>query len=415
MAIWYAQQSSTNIDRVSAGTTSDVWNAAADGSGAWMDISVLTAGGTDTVLAANGKTAITINTDIDIGTGRLSTAAEGTGAAGGGFDVASARTVRGNILAGKTTCVTIGNGAYTLTIYGNVTGGSAANAVGISGNGAASTIVVTGDVIGGSYISAYGITTSYSSTTVNGNLIATNAPAVYQSNNTTLTINAGNIINSVYSSAIYGRYPVVYNPGPGNYIEYPTTTGTAKYGKTIPAASVLSGVDGDGANAPATGTVTLPSEDDVKLGVEFGPGGALTGAFELVPDIDLSSVTESLAAIQAQTDRLVITDGKVAASADVNIDAAALASAIAEAVVDELGGGEGAVEYSDTIVSTAGDPIEGALIQLFSSPSQTPESRVTSTRTVELGAFVIYAPAGTYTMRVSHPEIESYVTEVTLS
>jgi len=102
-------------------------------------------------------------------------------------------------------------------------------------------------------------------------------------------------------------------------------------------------------------------------------------------------------------------------SADVDIDAAALASAIAEAVVDELGGGEGAVEYSDTIVSTAGDPIEGALIQLFSSPSQTPESRVTSTRTVELGAFTLYAKAGNYTMRVSHPEIESYVTEVTLS
>ena len=143
--------------------------------------------------------------------------------------------------------------------------------------------------------------------------------------------------------------------------------------------------------------------------------GSVVAVFELGADIDLGSVPESLAAIQAQTDQLVITDGKVAADADVNIDAEALASAIAEAVVDELGGGEGAVEYSDTIVSTAGDPIEGALIQLFSSPSQTPESRVTSTRTVELGAFVIYAPAGTYTMRVSHPEIESYVTEVTLS
>jgi hypothetical protein len=143
--------------------------------------------------------------------------------------------------------------------------------------------------------------------------------------------------------------------------------------------------------------------------------GSVVGVFELGSDIDLGSVPESLAAIQAQTDQLVIVDGKVAASADVDIDASALASAIAEAVVDELGGGENAVEYSDTIVSTSGDPIEGALIQLFSNPDQTPESRVTSTRTVELGAFVIYAPAGTYTMRVSHPEIESYVTEVTLS
>ncbi len=285
MAIWYAQQSIIAIDHVSSGRTSDVWNAAPDGSGAWMDVSVLHAGGTDTVLAANGKDAITINTDINIGTGRLSTAAEGTGAAGGGFAVVVNRTVRGNILAGTTTCITMVTGAYTLTIYGNVTGGSASNTVGIAGSGSASAIVVYGDVTGGSVVSGYGITTSYTPTTINGNLIATNAPAVNQSNVSTLTVNAGNIINSVYSSAIYGRYPVVYNPGPGNYIEYPTTTGKAKYGKTIPAASVLSGVDGDGVGAPATGTVTLPAESDVKSGVEFGPGGALTGDYVNPPHI----------------------------------------------------------------------------------------------------------------------------------
>jgi hypothetical protein len=280
MATWYAQQSIVAIDHVSAGTTSDVWNAAADGSGAWMDISVLTAGGTDTVLAANGKTAIAISLDLDIGTGRLSTAEEG-GTAGGGFAVATNRTVRGNILAGTTTCITMGNGAYTLTIYGNVTGGSASNASGISGNlTSSSTIVVTGDVIGGSIVSGYGIATSSSRTTVNGNLCANAAPAIYQSNASTLTINGGNIINSALTNAIYGRYPVALRLGATNYIEYVNPSGVAiKYGATIPAASVLSGVDGDGADAPATGTVTLPSADDVKLGVEFGPGESLTGSY----------------------------------------------------------------------------------------------------------------------------------------
>lgn len=262
MSTWYAQQSSTNINRVSAGTTSAVWNAAPDGSGAWMDISVLTAGGTDTVLAANGKTVININTYIDIGTGRLSTAEEG-GTAGGGFLVGSNRTVRANVLAGTSACITMSSGAIALTIYGNVTGGSANNAVGIDGNG--------------------------SSVSVNGSLIASKAPAINQGQLSAITytyITNGNIINSVYSSAIYGRAPVGIELGPNNYIEYVNPSGVAiKYGATIPAASVLSGVNGDGADAPATGTVVLPAEDDVKRGVEFGPGESLTGNYVSPPHI----------------------------------------------------------------------------------------------------------------------------------
>jgi len=374
-----------------------------------MDISVLTAGGSDTVLAANGKGAININTYIDIGTGRLSTAEEG-GTAGGGFAVVTARTVRGNIQAGTTACITMVSGAYTLTIYGNVTGGSASNVVGINGNGSSSAIVVYGDVIGGSYISAYGITTNYSSTTVNGDLYANAGPAIYQSNASILTINGGNIINSALSNAIFGRYTVVYNPGPNNYIEYVNASGVAiKYGATIPAASVLSGVNGDGANAPATGTVVLPAEDDVKLGVEFGPDGAMTGAFEPVPDIDLNSVTESLAAIQAQTDRLVITDGRVAAEVDTDAIASVIAAQMpavdsgliaADVVAAIQAGTYGIGTTLRTFVSKcAGVPTPGVIVAVYRDASLTQQHGGTQVSDGFGRTFWMVATGATYYVR----------------
>jgi hypothetical protein len=222
--VWYAKKGNCNIDDTT------LWTLTKGGTD-YVQIADATDGVNGTILAANGQTGIAIN--VDFTAVRISTAIEAESNAGGGFTVASARTVRANILAGTNTCITMSSGAIALTIYGNVTGGSASNTVGIFGNGSSSTITVYGDVIGGSYVSGYGITTSYSGTTVNGNLIANNAPAVSQSNASTLTINGGNIINSALSNAIFGRYTVVYNPGPNNYIEYRATAGTAKYGKTI--------------------------------------------------------------------------------------------------------------------------------------------------------------------------------------
>lgn len=375
-----------------------------------MDISVLTAGGTDTVLAANGKTAIAISIDLDIGTGRLSTAEEG-GSAGGGFAVATNRTVRANVLAGTAACITMSSGAYTLRIYGNVTGGSAPNTVGILGNGSASTIVVFGDVTGGSNVSAYGMATSYSGATVNGSLIANNAPAIFQGQlSAILYITNGNIINSVYSPAIYGRAPVGIELGPNNYIEYVNPSGVAiKYGATIPAESVLSGVNGDGADAPATGTVTLPSEDDVKLGVTFGPSGAMTGTFEPVPDIDLGSVIESLAAIQAQTDRLVITDGRVAAEVDTDAIASAIAAQIptvdsgliaADVVAAIQAGTYGVGTTLRTFVSkVAGVPTPGVVVAVYRDASLTQQHGGTQVSDGFGRTFWFVAPGATYYVR----------------
>jgi len=284
MATWYAQKGSCNIDSVSGGTTSDVWNAAAGGGGAWMDTSVLTAGG-NTVLAANAQTAIAVNISIDLGTGRLSTAAEG-GTAGGGFTVASAVTITANIVAGTTTCLTASGAGYTLAIIGDCTGGtkvgkycllitSALKAVNITGdvtggsttdaqclrNESTASINISGDVTGGSGAAAFGLDNrSTGAVAITGNLsygAGTNAHGVRNLGAGVVTVTAGNLLSSASGVAFSGGC-LIYHPGATNYIQIAKTTGgagTYKYGKTIPAADVRSGVDGDGANAPATGTL----------------------------------------------------------------------------------------------------------------------------------------------------------------
>ena len=214
--VWFNQASSTaNINHVSSGTTSDVWYSTASGiGGSWMDTSVLTAGGSATVLCANNKSSITINVDINIGTGRLSTATEG-GTAGGGFTCAptgnTTRTITANILAGATPCLVCSHAIGTtpfniVAINGKCTGGSTATPAAANGvnntstgkitvtvssgnaleggtgsglticgltNSSSGPVEITGDIIGGSSSSgyAYGLYQSGSgTTTVTGNI-----------------------------------------------------------------------------------------------------------------------------------------------------------------------------------------------------------------------------------------------------
>ncbi len=283
MATFYCQAAAgVNIDAVSGGTTSNVWNDAANGSGNWMDISVLTAGGSATILCANGKAFnIAVNIDINIGTGRLSTAAEGGTAGGNGFVVTGTRSIIGNIVAGTSICLAPSGTGYTLTVTGNVTGGSVGtNAWGIN-IASAMTTNVTGIITGGGSINRYGIRATSGTLTVTGNVVAgsaTNTPGV--NSDVLWTLVDGNIINNTSSQAIVG--PHYYNPGAANYIQCPKTTGgagTYNYGKTIPAASVIEAVDGDGANAPATGTYHEATVAEVQDGVMFGPASAYEGEY----------------------------------------------------------------------------------------------------------------------------------------
>jgi len=182
MTTWFAQNSSVNIDSVNQ------WNSAANGSGSWLTWASL---GASDILVANGKTSITIN--VNTTCAKLTTAATG-GTAGGGFILSSGITLTAAVEGGSTTCVTLSSGSATivgnittsvfagavlvsstgtLTVTGNVTGGSG-NAVGIT-NSSTGTVNVTGNVTGGVTANTFGITNSSTGTVnVTGNVTGGN-------------------------------------------------------------------------------------------------------------------------------------------------------------------------------------------------------------------------------------------------
>jgi len=148
MATWFARQSSVDIN------ASNVWNAAADGSGAWLTWASL---GASDVLVANGCTAIAINVDFTCDT--ITNASTYGGTAGGQFTVstvAADRTITADIVGQNTGTATSGgcvnatlSSTYTLTIDGDVTGGGIASGRGMSIGGGK--LTVTGTVTGGTH------------------------------------------------------------------------------------------------------------------------------------------------------------------------------------------------------------------------------------------------------------------------
>lgn len=117
-----------------------------------------------------GTYVLTLNTDVFANTPFVSiTACDVTGGQKTGGTIAipagATRTLRCNLIAGTATLLTIAAGK-TLNLYGNVTGGTAANAEGIN---VAGNLNLTGNIIGGSAGAANGITNS-GTTVVTGNV-----------------------------------------------------------------------------------------------------------------------------------------------------------------------------------------------------------------------------------------------------
>lgn len=284
MGVWFAQKSGIL-------SAADVFFDAPSGGNA-KDVSAQS--DNTIILSAN---SYTIAIDEIVTALRLSTADEdagGAGVAGGGFTVAAnGITINADLQAGTTDCLTTATGCTALTInttttatpgirgggtsskhglnnvaHANLTingtssGGSADSAYGIQ-NASACTIIVNGDSIGGSANFTYGINNTYGTVTLNGDSIG--GTGIRASGICCYTVPAlitGNLVNSLNASAVVG--PIIHNPGVNNYIEYPKpTSGTYKYGKTIPAANVQSGVDGDGVDAPATGTLVAGGANSV--------------------------------------------------------------------------------------------------------------------------------------------------------
>jgi hypothetical protein len=193
--VWYAVNSSVNID------SANEWNDAANGSGNFLTWANLAA---DDTLRANGKTAIAINVDF--------TAAQiDTLTNGGGFTVATARTISADIQAGTSTCITTSGSGYTLTINGDVTGSATTDSAMCIKNqvNPGIDITVNGTVRGGSGTGtwSYGLLNSYSCTVTVTTAIggsAANSYGIYH-NGTSGTVNVTNVTGGSAANS-YGVY-----------------------------------------------------------------------------------------------------------------------------------------------------------------------------------------------------------------
>lgn len=236
---------------------------------------------TNTTVSASGNDyTLTINGKVSAALGVVSSIALNVnGNITVNVSVASGEAINGG---GGNGCRGItSNSTQLLTVVGDI-GGGGGN--GYAVNVGAGGIAVTGDVApaGGTTacINSTGpvsVTGSVNAGTMTGPAIkgtstvsVTNGPvtagtggagAFAISSTGQITVTNSNIINTDKASAISGG--VIYNPGAGNYIQYPATSGTPKYGKTIPAAKVLFGEVGDGVDLPAEGTVILPNQNHV--------------------------------------------------------------------------------------------------------------------------------------------------------
>lgn len=248
MATWYAQLSATSFFSVSGGTTSNQWNAATNGSGAWLDLSADYSADT---FNSNAKTTIAIDANV--------TAASLTSAAAAGTWTINTTgvTITANLVCGTAATFLMNSGTPTVTIVGNlaggassndscvdlsvagtlnvtgdVTGGSAAAAYGINIS-AAATVNITGTVTGGSNVGAYGVhngsTPSGVAISVTGSLVAStgNAVASLGSGAATLAVANGNIVDTATVNAFLMRAGTYsFDPGVGNYFRIRTTGAT---------------------------------------------------------------------------------------------------------------------------------------------------------------------------------------------
>lgn len=275
--VWCAQEPTQNIDHA----------------GLWKDCesaTVLTwneqvAGDT---FVANGQTALAINVDPQ-GTGAgkgavlLTTAAVGSGAAGGGFTYALATnlgTVTVNMVAGTTPCVVLTGNAYDVTFSGYSIGGSAATAYGLAASHTVKTVTLGSYALGGSYASGHGYNFSGNSgvAAVLGAATGVIGNGLNLTSTGTGTV-AGGCIGSATGTGVGCNATstgTITSSGPMKH----GTRGAANGGAVVLNADAL-----DYVSYPAPGSTTIylpkdPGVANVKAGVEYGYDGAdhLTGS-----------------------------------------------------------------------------------------------------------------------------------------
>jgi len=287
MATWYAQNSSVDIDSVNE------WNDAANGSGSWLTWGNL---GAADILEANAKTAIEINVD-SFTCGSIKTLS------GGGFTcdltAGNNRTINADITAGTTPCLVRSGTTKTLTVNGDVTGGSAASAFGISGTDH-NAMVINGDVTGGSNASGYGIARGANShvLTITGDALAATSIAIQIGYHATLTITGNMTATTVSATYGYSSYYTVVLTGNLNYGANgePPLGGSSRLKWANVASGATMSVRDGSLDAHTVKKPDYPTEAQVESGVDFDytnltgtlsgggaasilGGGQLTGGF----------------------------------------------------------------------------------------------------------------------------------------
>lgn len=154
---------------------------------------------------ADGKT-VTIDQDINVVS--IQTTQRSGGTAGGGFTIGNIdATITANIVAGTTACLSMNTISTLVTIIGNITGGSASNAYGVTyGSVSQVTLNITGNITGGSGTNSYGLLCNSASTTLSISIIGnvtggsgTTAAGLRQAGSVPVTI-TGNILAGTTTS-----------------------------------------------------------------------------------------------------------------------------------------------------------------------------------------------------------------------
>lgn len=249
MAVWYARQTA-NIN------AANVWNAAQDGSGAWLTWPPASGD----VLMSNGYT-LTINVDFSLGAaGELRNDTFGSATAGGQFNVATSRTIVANVYAGAagSRCVLVSSG--TVSWSGHSYGGTAANISGIVQSGG--TLTFTGNGYGGSATNAAGVYCAGGSMTVVGNAYGGSGAAagfLTAATPTALTL-TGNAYGGIGSAGVQHSASTTFNHT-GNAIGSSTNNFA---GFQINAAATTVNITGNaiadvgiGATNTSTGTLNI--------------------------------------------------------------------------------------------------------------------------------------------------------------
>lgn len=99
----------------------------------------------------------TVTVDQDITVLSIRTTQRSGGTAGGQFSISGTRTVNANVTAGTTDCLVVTATSASITINGNITGGSVSNADGFVCSQTNATFAIVGNVTGGSASGANGV------------------------------------------------------------------------------------------------------------------------------------------------------------------------------------------------------------------------------------------------------------------